>query len=357
MPNRILRDFTDSYRVAQLSAHAERLYIRLIQKADDFGRFYADAPLLRSLCFPVHSDVREADIPRWLAECEKAGLIVLYTSKERKHLAIVEFKQRNRIKASKFLPPSGKPDDWEPAFDGHDDGHMTARSGDGDGGAFGDGGAAPPPQRGQAVSEVPISSVRSPKVTGKPSKPARAAPRPASGDSAPLPSAVQGPVRGKAPRNGQVVYHPETTLMPVKLDTVRFREVWKEWCAHRLEIKKKLTPISVKNQLMQLCKMGHDRAITALEHSIANGWQGIFEPNANRVNVQRPATSQGEGALQEKPPKYTDADVHTPELLREALTPSEHFPSFEELVNPTRPGGPKDPNRKQAAQGGDDAGH
>jgi len=43
MPNRILRDWTDSDRVNSLSAEAERLFIRLIMKADDYGRYLGGA--------------------------------------------------------------------------------------------------------------------------------------------------------------------------------------------------------------------------------------------------------------------------------------------------------------------------
>jgi hypothetical protein len=55
-------------------------YRRLMSVVDDFGRFDGRVTVLRSRLYPLQLDkVREADIPRWIAECEKAGLVRLYT--------------------------------------------------------------------------------------------------------------------------------------------------------------------------------------------------------------------------------------------------------------------------------------
>lgn len=61
-----------------------------------------------------------------------------------------------------------------------------------------------------------------------------------------------------------------------------FAAAWADWKQHRKEIRKKLTPTSVKRQLAKLAAMGEQRAIAALNHSILNGWQGIFEPHGNQ---------------------------------------------------------------------------
>lgn len=103
MPNRLLRDWTNSERINGLSVNAERLFTRLIMKADDYGCFYADIRILKANLFPLQLDgVREADISRWITECEKAGLIVLYEADKKKYLEIVDFKQRLRNKNRKF---------------------------------------------------------------------------------------------------------------------------------------------------------------------------------------------------------------------------------------------------------------
>jgi hypothetical protein len=80
MPNRILRDgILTSEKVDQLDPPAEVFYRRLINVVDDFGRYDARPSILKAHCFPLRLDtVREADISRWIAECEKAGLLALY---------------------------------------------------------------------------------------------------------------------------------------------------------------------------------------------------------------------------------------------------------------------------------------
>lgn len=81
-------------------------------KVDDYGCFYADARLLKANLFPLRMDkIREADIPRWIAECEKAGLIALYESSHKQYLQILDFRQRlDRAKAKFPLPPLTQPD-------------------------------------------------------------------------------------------------------------------------------------------------------------------------------------------------------------------------------------------------------
>lgn len=105
MPNRMLRDWTDSDKVQGLTAQAERFFVRLIMKADDYGCYYADSRLLKSNLFPLSDGMRDADISRWLDECQKAGLIAVYESAGKRYLEIKEFKQRLRVKKRKFPAP------------------------------------------------------------------------------------------------------------------------------------------------------------------------------------------------------------------------------------------------------------
>lgn len=88
--------------------YAERFFTRLIMKADDYGCFHANVSLLKANLFPfLLNEVREADISRWMAECQKAGLIVLYEIKGKRYLQIIEFRQRlDKAKAKFPLPPS-----------------------------------------------------------------------------------------------------------------------------------------------------------------------------------------------------------------------------------------------------------
>lgn len=106
MPNRILRDITDSEKVNSLSSQAEVLFYRLMMKADDYGCFHAKSSLIKAALFPLRLDsVRETDITRWLAECEKAGLIAFYEADSKPYLVIVNFGQRMRNMKKRFPTP------------------------------------------------------------------------------------------------------------------------------------------------------------------------------------------------------------------------------------------------------------
>lgn len=105
MPNRILRDWTDSFAVDLLSPGAEIFFVRLIMKVDDFGRFSADPRLLKANLFPLKADLRETDIARWLTECEDSGVIVIYKVAIKTFLQITNFNQRLRQKKEKYPPP------------------------------------------------------------------------------------------------------------------------------------------------------------------------------------------------------------------------------------------------------------
>lgn len=68
-----------------------------------------------------------------------------------------------------------------------------------------------------------------------------------------------------------------------------FAEAAARWERHRSEIKHKLTPEARKAWLKKCADIGEARAIAAIDHSIANGWQGMFEPKAD---LKAPAPHQ-----------------------------------------------------------------
>nr|DAG72843.1 MAG TPA: hypothetical protein [Caudoviricetes sp.] len=105
MPNRILRDWTASENVDSLDVHAERFFVRLIMKVDDYGRFSANVRFLNSTLFPLKSDIRDTDITRWLAACEKAGMITVYYVASKCYLQIENFNQQLRQKTTKYPSP------------------------------------------------------------------------------------------------------------------------------------------------------------------------------------------------------------------------------------------------------------
>jgi hypothetical protein len=109
MPVRLLREgINDSEAVNALTFPAEVFYRRLMSAVDDFGRFDGRPAVLRSRLYPLKIDtVREADITRWIAECEKAGLIALYAVNSKPYILFGKLGSP-RAKESKFPePPPG----------------------------------------------------------------------------------------------------------------------------------------------------------------------------------------------------------------------------------------------------------
>lgn len=106
MPNRIVRDaILTSDAVCSLGWPEEVFYRRLMSIVDDYGRHEAGVQLLRSRCYPLQTDlVRVADISRWMAACQKAGLILVYEVAGKQYLQIQKFGQQQRS-ASKCPSP------------------------------------------------------------------------------------------------------------------------------------------------------------------------------------------------------------------------------------------------------------
>lgn len=82
------------------------------------------------------------------------------------------------------------------------------------------------------------------------------------------------------------------TPLPPSLDTEEFKQAWGLWVRHRREINKKLTPTAVERLWVRLEKWGVVRAIAAIELSVAQGWQSIYEEGGKGGSVSR---SPGKG--------------------------------------------------------------
>lgn len=129
MPVRLLRDWTDSIAVSQLSAEAERFFVRLIMKADDFGRFHGDERLLKAALFPLLPDARLQAVRHWRDECTTAKLLALYQDERgREFVEIANFKQATRAKASKFPEPPNIGETIESATHAHSKRVASART-------------------------------------------------------------------------------------------------------------------------------------------------------------------------------------------------------------------------------------
>jgi len=113
----MLRDWTDSLRLDGISADAERLFVRLIMKADDFGRFHADPRLIKAGCFPLVESLGADVLKRWLLELENRRLILRYVADGRLVLAIVNYGQRLKCSRARFPPFPGQSEGWLPTSD------------------------------------------------------------------------------------------------------------------------------------------------------------------------------------------------------------------------------------------------
>lgn len=114
MPIRMVRDWTDSLKFDGLTSDAERLFIRLIMKSDDYGRFHADPRIVRGTCFPLLDNLRTEHVGRWLDELHHHQLIFRYEVEDQKFLSIVNFGQRLKQSRAKFPHPTEENSDWLP---------------------------------------------------------------------------------------------------------------------------------------------------------------------------------------------------------------------------------------------------
>jgi hypothetical protein len=107
MPSRIIRDeILTSERVDLLDFAAEVFYRRLLNKVDDYGLYDARPSVLRATLYPLRIDrVREADCSRWIAACEKAGLIALYHHDGKPYLQVLRVRWQIRAAPKYPMPP------------------------------------------------------------------------------------------------------------------------------------------------------------------------------------------------------------------------------------------------------------
>ncbi len=99
---RMIRDYTLSDKMNKLSAFAERLFIRLLLRVDDFGNFKSDIKFIRRECFPLNFAIRNSDMLYWYQELVTAGLIVPYEAKQEPCFLVHNFNQRLRWRKARF---------------------------------------------------------------------------------------------------------------------------------------------------------------------------------------------------------------------------------------------------------------
>lgn len=109
MPNRIVREgILSSERVDKIAENpaCEVFYRRLLNVADDFGRFSSDPRIVRAALYPLRLDSHpESEIRDHIGACEEAGLLITYLVNGKPYLELSDFRQRLRRMVSKYAGP------------------------------------------------------------------------------------------------------------------------------------------------------------------------------------------------------------------------------------------------------------
>lgn len=232
MPSRLLREgILSSDRIEMLDWPSEVFYRRLMSKVDDFGLFDARPSILRSSLYPLRVDrVREADIARWIAACETAGVIALYVHGGKPYGQMLDTGWQTRSEPKHPLPPWGTSPPLQ----------TTENSGE------------------QEKATVPVFGV------------------------------VVGDVEKKGARKRAPGFDANEIELPDWLD----RELWATWVQDRKARKKPVTEAGARAQLKQLDEYRRQGASPekVIQHSIAGGYQGLFAPANGRA---QPTTGNG----------------------------------------------------------------
>jgi hypothetical protein len=105
MPNRLLRDgICTSDLIEALTSDEEVFFYRLLVICDDFGHADARPAILKANCFPLKESATPSKIGGWLDGLVNAGLVRMYTSKDKPYLAILKWEQRVRTHPKHPLP-------------------------------------------------------------------------------------------------------------------------------------------------------------------------------------------------------------------------------------------------------------
>jgi hypothetical protein len=97
--------------LGRTSVHARLLFVGLISQADDEGRLRGASQRISAAVFP-YDEFSAKKVDNWLAELERAGLIVRYETKGQRFVALPNFpvhQRINRATSSKLPPPPTEP--------------------------------------------------------------------------------------------------------------------------------------------------------------------------------------------------------------------------------------------------------
>lgn len=93
---------------------------------------------------------------------------------------------------------------------------------------------------------------------------------------------------------------PAGAGFPENLQTAEFKKAFTAFEQHRKETRHALKPTTREALLKKLSAWGVGKATLALHASIANGWQGVFEPGAVAFAAPRRSSAEVENAYQKR---------------------------------------------------------
>ncbi len=260
--------FVDSDSVSRLSDWAHRVYSNLLLESDYAGRLDGRPEILRSRLFPLGTTRRVEDVQKAIKELVENRLIITYEFAGKPYIQLTKVEKTGMAKSSEYP--------WRDGSYLISYVEVPVRDAD----------------EGQRMKEFVESSM----LIDTPSVP----------HADPIGTPPISKSQSQSSRSESK--NQEYTEIPRALDSPEFREAWAAWERHRSETKKKLTPTAVQMQFKKLESWGIERAVAAIQFSIGNGYQGIFEPNQSR------GVSHGTG--HSKPAEYTQPKRELPILNR-----------------------------------------
>ena len=272
MPNRYVRESAiESESVNALSWKAEVFWRRLLNRADDFGRFTANTALLRASIFPMQLDrVTEADVQRLLSECEAAGLLFVYSSSGKQFIIINKW-EKGRAKESKYPPPDGDTVKRMQTYV-YRCSHMSPTPT-----------PTPTPITDSDKRQAPPAGDACFPLAGFDQNLATSESRHGTSPA----QATENPATAKETAKDAKPAGVQGVTLPAELETEAFRAAWADWLAYRRECKvSTYKPRAMAAQLAMLAEWGHDVAIESIRQSIRQQWRGLFEPKASFGSAQ-----------------------------------------------------------------------
>lgn len=265
-----------SEKFADLSDHRARLFYTLLHPhADDWGRFEVNSRVLNATVWPMLGESAQTTT-KVLVELNRVGLIdVFQVGDGREFAQITGFEdkagtvgKRDHRRASLFPSPGDGTTNVGPDWPGPAQAGPRARAGT-------------RARNPDPIRSDPIRAEHEP----EPENP----PTPRGGE--PPSAAVAVPAR----RSKSEVADLEKELEGHPPWLASFAH---DWTAYRRQKRlDEFTPIGLRSLLNRCLRWGEPRCRAAMEHSSANGWQGLIEPDARGQNGQAQTESSATRAI------------------------------------------------------------